>query len=372
MADTAWPDVSAAAPAPWSADDEWVRCVQVRQETHDVRSFIFRAETQRSFRYRPGQHITLSLPIGAEGARRCYTLASSPTRPDAISITVKRMPGGPVSNWLHDNMRPGMRLSISGPAGEFSCFERGAAGPQAQPLLFLTGGSGITPLMSMARAFHDLGHDADIVFVHAARTPRDVIFAEELALMARNLPRFRLSVVCETRGDVPAYAGLLGRVNLPLLQSIAPDFLQREVYCCGPGPFMGAVRELLREAGHEVARYHEESFVFERSSASSEAVPMGETMEGAGTEAASFEVRLAKRGDVFRCTNGQTVLQAATAAGLRMPFSCQDGVCGTCRTVKISGQVEMHHNGGLRPREIAQGWFLPCCSKPLSDLVLDR
>jgi ferredoxin-NADP reductase len=370
--------LATAAAAVWGDDDEWLRCVQVRQETHDVRSFVFRAESPRSFRYRPGQYITLGLPLAGGTIYRCYTLASSPTRPDTVSITVKRVPGGPSSNWLHDEMKPGMRLAVHGPGGAFSCF--GAAGePPAKgtaPLLFLSGGSGITPLMSMARAFHDLGHDADIVFVHAARTPRDIVFAEELALMARMQPRFRLAVVCEQRGDVPGYAGHLGRLSLPMLQSMAPDFLQRDTYCCGPAPFMAAVRAMLPAGGYDMAKYREESFAFETL----ETAPVPATALNGHAQATtpeitptpSFEIRLAKLGDVFRCSGEQTVLEAATAAGVRMPSSCRSGMCGTCRTVKVSGEVEMQHNGGLRPREVKQGWFLPCCSRPLSDLVLDR
>ena len=113
----------AHAPA-WSPDDEWLECVQVRDETHDVRSFVLRSLQPRSFRYRPGQFITLSLDIDGERVNRCYTLCSSPTRPDTLCITVKRVPGGLVSNWLHEHMRPGRRLSATGPAGAF-CFPPG-------------------------------------------------------------------------------------------------------------------------------------------------------------------------------------------------------------------------------------------------------
>jgi hypothetical protein len=102
-----------ALPARWSSDaDDTLECCQVRDETHDVKSFFFRAPAERAFVFEPGQFITLELEIDGESINRCYTISSPPTRPHTISITVKRVPGGKVSNWLHDNLRAG---ACSGP-----------------------------------------------------------------------------------------------------------------------------------------------------------------------------------------------------------------------------------------------------------------
>ncbi|MCM5680527.1 FAD-binding oxidoreductase [Schlegelella sp. S2-27] len=363
-------DLSEAPAPPWGPDDEWLECVRVRDETHDVRSFVFRPVQARTFRYRPGQFITLRLDIDGEPVHRCYTLCSSPTRPDTVTITVKRVPGGRVSNWLHDHMRPGQRLSVTGPAGSF-CFPPGPVLAPARGQLYLSGGSGITPLMSMSRAWSDLGLDVDVQFIHAARTPQDIVFAHELELLARTLPRWRATLVCEGRGDTPGYCGLLGRLNLALLHSQVPDFLEREVWCCGPAPFMGAVRNMLAEAGFDMARYREESFSFESlvpDTAAGAAPPAAPATHGAR----QFAITLKSRGERFECSADETILQAAQRAGVRWPFSCSSGMCGTCRTRKLTGEIEMHQNGGLRPREVAQGWMLPCCSKPLTDIELDR
>jgi len=359
----------AEAPAPaWGPDDEWLECVRVRDETHDVRSFVLRPVQARSFRYRPGQFITLSLEIDGETVNRCYTLCSTPTRPDTLMITVKRVPGGRVSNWLHDHMRPGQRLSARGPAGSF-CFPPGPVQVPARGQLYLSGGSGITPLMSMSRAWADLGLDADVHFIHAARTPQDIVFAGELQLLAHQLPRWRATMVCEGRGSTPGYSGLLGRLSLPVLGSQVPDFLEREIWCCGPAPFMAAVRAMLAEAGFDMARYHEESFSFEGPPANK--APAAAPGEAAASDR-RFSITLRSRGETFECAADETVLTAAQRAGIRWPFSCASGVCGTCRTRKLAGEIEMNQGGGLRPREVAQGWMLPCCSRPLSDLELDR
>jgi ferredoxin-NADP reductase len=363
----AFPDLSQAHAPAWGPDDEWLECVRVRDETHDVRSFVLRAVQPRSFRYRPGQFITLTLDIDGERVNRCYTLCSTPTRPDTLAITVKRVPGGKVSNWLHEHMRPGTRLSATGPNGSF-CFPPGPVEAPARGQLYLSGGSGITPLMSMSRAWGDLGLDADVQFIHAARTPQDIVFADELALLARSLPRWRATAVCESRGASPAYSGLLGRLSLPLLRAQVPDLLEREVWCCGPAPFMAAVRAMLAEAGFDMARYHEESFSFEsRAPVEAAAEPAV-----AGDGAPRFAITLKSRGERFECGADETILKAAQRAGIRWPFSCASGVCGTCRTRKIAGEIDMQQGGGLRPREVAQGWMLPCCSKPLSDLELER
>lgn len=111
-----------ALPERWTSDvEETLVCCHVRQETHDVKSFFFRSPQGRAFSFEPGQFVTLELDIDGETINRCYTISSSPARPHTISITVKRVPGGKVSNWLHDNLQPGAPLRVLGPAGEFTC-----------------------------------------------------------------------------------------------------------------------------------------------------------------------------------------------------------------------------------------------------------
>ena len=208
-------------PPPWNCEtEEALLCTHVRAETHDVKSFFFRSPAGHAFAFTPGQFLTLELDIGGTRLNRCYTISSPPTQPHTLSITVKRVPGGPVSNWLHDHLSAGMSVRTLGPAGVFS----NALHP-AERYLFLSAGSGITPLMSMARTHRDLCDDRDIVFVHSARTPDDIIFERELDLLASNLSRFRAHFVCEQLGRRPSWHGLTGRLSLPALALMAPDFL---------------------------------------------------------------------------------------------------------------------------------------------------
>jgi ferredoxin-NADP reductase len=346
----------------WNPEvDDGLVCRQVRNETHDVKTFVFEARTPQLFRFQPGQFLTFDFEVGGQRINRCYTIASAPTRPHLVAITVKRVPGGPVSNWLHDAMRPGMEVRAVGPMGEFTSLAR-----PAPKYLFMSGGSGITPLMSMARSYHDLALTRDIVFVHNARTPADIIFRDELELIARNLPSFRFVPICDSEGTTERWGGFQGRISLPMLQLIVPDLLEREVFACGPTPYMAALRGILAEAGFDVARYHEESFDF--------ATLVGEAVEAAEAtaEVPTFRVEFTRSRRVIECDANTSVLTAARAAGMRLPSSCTKGLCGTCKSKLVSGKVDMQHAGGIRQREIDQGQVLICCAKPLTDLVVER
>lgn len=298
-----------AIPERWTSDvEETLVCCHVRQETHDVKSFFFRSPQGRAFAFEPGQFITLELDIDGETINRCYTISSSPARPHTISITVKRVPGGKVSNWLHDNLQPGAAIRVLGPAGEFTC-----ARHPARKFLFLSAGSGITPLMSMSRAHHDLAEDRDIVFVHSARTPDDIIFARELDLIASNHTNFRTSFIVERVGARTNWPGVTGFLSLSLLKLIAPDFMEREIFTCGPAPYMKAVRALLDEAGFDRKQYHEESFSFETlAQPAGEALPAAPATSDDGGEAAQqFTVSFAKSNREIVCGSAQHVLDAA-------------------------------------------------------------
>lgn len=361
-----------ALPVWGEADSSTLVCRRVLDITHDVKTFLFESEHPALFHYDPGQFITLRLQIDGRAVDRCYTISTPPTRPHLIGITVKRQPGGLVSNWLHDTMGPGQRISADGPFGLFS-----AARHPARKYLFLSAGSGITPLMSMTRALYDLGSDTDVLFVHSARTPSDIIFRRELDVMAGVAPTIRVAHVCERDAPREPWVGLRGFLTGEMLRVLAPDLDERAVFCCGPAPYMAAVRRMLVDAGFDMAGYHEESFSFEDLPV--EELPAVEDTDvaddsgppSAAAPAAVFSVEFVRSGRTFTCGVDENVLDAAYAAGLAPASSCGQGMCGTCKTTMLSGAVDMQHNGGIRPREIAQNKLLICCSKPLSDLRID-
>ncbi len=357
--------------------DNHLVCCHVRQETHDVKSFFFTSKSLSLFKFLPGQFITLEVPINGEIIHRSYTISSAPSRPHVISITVKRKPDGVVSNWLHQHLTVGTSISALGSAGDFTCVTH-----PAKKYLFLSGGVGITPLMSMARSFYELAEDPDMVFLHSARTPADIIFKKELDLMAFNQAHFRPVYLCakiDSSADthLQAQCPQEGVLNTEYLQHIAPDFLEREVFTCGPVPYMEAVQKILKNAGFNMAHYHEERFSFdevpthiEATAQTAEKTHQSTALQDNDTQ--TFSIEFIKSGMTIECDAESFVLDATRAAGLRFPSSCSKGLCGTCKSKLISGQVKMEHGGGIRQREIDQGLFLPCCAKPLSHLVIER
>jgi ferredoxin-NADP reductase len=334
-------------------------CRAVLPVTRDVTTFVLAPPEPRLFSFLPGQYLTMTTPAGS----RCYTISSPPTRPHLLAITVKRSPGGAVSNWLHDELRPGGRISAAGPYGGFSC----AAHP-APSYLFLSAGSGITPLMSMTRALFDLASEARVTFVHSARTPADLIFAAELTAMAAVSQRLRPAFVCEEAPvDWPEYRG---RLSPAMLRAIGPDLATCEAFACGPDGYMKSVRAMLSEAGLDPRRYHEESFTFEKLAAEPGAAEPHGPVPGP-VPGTVFSVEFARSGRTVACQPGTFILDAALRADLTLPSSCGEGMCGTCKSTLVSGSVDMSHHGGIRPREITERKILLCCSTPLEDLVID-
>jgi len=334
-------------------------CVDIQAETHDVRTFTFRAADGLPFAFLAGQYLRFAVPVPGEALSRCYSASSSPQRPGLISVTVKRVDGGLVSNWLHDHLTVGSRLAAVGPVGQFTLPEAATDGP----LLLVSGGSGITPVMSILRGLADAHRYPDTVFLHAARTPADLVFRAELEYRAQVTPNLRVVFLPE-RDDGSGHMGVLGRISDALLQVVVPDLASRTVMCCGPAPFMNTVRQICVGRGVPTLRYIEESF----GGAPVEAVPAGEPVTAGAT---TFKVTFAKQGRSVDVRADQTVLAAARQGGIKLPTSCGNGVCGTCKSKLTSGQVDMKHQGGIRQREVDAGFFLPCCSKPLSELVLD-
>ena len=232
------PDSSSTSCNLWAGGEISARCVQIIAETHDVKTFRFVAEPAVLFDFKPGQFVTLTLPIQhpktGRSLTRSYSISSSPTRPHTLDITVKRvgparddLPPGVVSNWLHDCLEVGMTLPMQGPYGDFNCVDH-----PVQKLLLISAGSGITPMMSMAQWLSDLATDVDITFIHVARTAQDIIFRQRLSLLSAQYPNFRLAFsltkhdAMQGASSLP-WCGYRGRLNPAMLSSICPDYAER-------------------------------------------------------------------------------------------------------------------------------------------------
>jgi ferredoxin-NADP reductase len=351
----------------WANGRHIVRCVKVIQETWDVRTFCFMADQPILFFFKPGQFVTLELEIEGQPIMRSYTISSSPSVPYSFSVTIKRVPGGRVSNWLHDTLHEGQELAVHGPVGLFNAIDF-----PSPKVLYLSGGVGITPVMSMARWF-DTNANVDMTFIHSARSPKDIIYHRELEHMASRIDNFSLHLICEKHGLGEPWAGYRGYLNHKMLELMVPDFLEREVFCCGPTPYMNAVKRLLEVAGFDMTRYHEESFGATPPEARADAVEQAEQAADAPEIdlADLHQVEFIASGKSIRVAPGETVHAAAAKLGLLIPKACGMGICGTCKVMKLGGEVEMEHNGGITEEDEAEGYILSCCSVPKGDVRIE-
>nr|WP_295468491.1 hybrid-cluster NAD(P)-dependent oxidoreductase [Mesorhizobium sp.] len=345
---------------PWNDRLQVLECIGVSDEAPEVRTFTFRSDNQTWFRYQPGQFVTLELPVGDEPVMRTYTLSSSPSRPFSIAVTVKAQPGSIGARWMFDNVKPGTLLKAYGPAGDFTLHRHPAA-----KYLFISAGSGVTPMMSMLRWLNDCAPWTDIAFVNCARRPEEIIFRKELELLGSRMPGLSLGFLIEERSSRESWFGHMGRIDAVRLPLLSPDFREREVFCCGPEPFMQAVRSMLDNAGFDMDRYHQESF----SAPAKVDVPAADMPVDGAAEAAT-PIVFSLSAVETNCLSGQTVLQTARSAGVRIAAACEFGLCGTCK-VKCDGRVDMQHNGGILDDEIAEGYILACCSRPLGPVQIE-
>jgi glycine betaine catabolism B len=375
----------------WKRGRTRVRCVRVTPETHDVKTFTFVTDPPRVFSYKPGQYVTLEVPIDGKIVRRSFTISSSPSRPYTLTITVKNAPSGTVTKWLHQNATAGFEMDITGPHGKFSCFHA-----PAEKLLLIAAGSGITPLMSMLRWLSDTASPADVVFINNVRTPNDVIFERELYLIGSKLAdQFRLGIVPAQVQAGQVWNGPTGHFTENLLHYFAADFLEREVYICGPAGYMDTVKGVLDRAGFPAHRFHQESFSTEPTAPTTATpsivtppAPAAPPPASAGAAAppkpmaqaaasptefieTAFEVVFSKSGRSISCKPGDFILEIAEEYGMELANSCRAGNCGTCRLTKIEGTVLMDDQTALTEEDIQSGMVVICIGRAHGRVVLD-
>ncbi len=343
-------------------DSEPLVCCSVVPEAPNTATFSFVSPSGRQFRYEPGQFLTLELPVPGGTVWKTYTISSSPSRPMTIAVTVKAQAGSIGTRWMLDHLRPGMSLKATGPAGLFTMPRR-----EKKKYLFISAGSGITPSLSMTTYLFDRGTDIDVTFVHCAQRPQDIIARQRLEQMASRVPEIKLFFIVEEDDPYRVWTGLRGRLNQLMIGLIAGDYLEREVYCCGPESFMDAVREMLIGLGYDMDHYHQESF----GAPVKKEEQLPEHDDVVLDEDAKSSVVFTKSEVTADCHETDTVLAVARSSGIVIPSGCTFGVCGTCKVRKTSGEVHMVHNGGISEDDIDDGYILACCSKPIGAVEID-
>jgi len=334
-------------------------------EAHSIR-FAVPEELRETFKFRPGQHLTLKAEIGGEEIRRNYSLCVAP-QDGEVMVTVKRIAGGVFSNWANDNLKPGMPVEVMAPHGSFTWdFKPGAA----NHYVGFAGGSGITPVISLLKTALLTEHDSRFTLFYGNRDSSSIIFLEALAQL-KNRFMDRLQVhhfLAEEAEEFELFNGMLDRPKCDeILEAMVDPAAVAAFFICGPGPMMDAAEEALKARAVPSDKIHLERFTAGRPSAALEAQMRSLTREAAGlTMLVTLDGR--KRRVAFDATAGN-ILDSARAAGLPAPFACKAGVCATCRARVVSGEVEMAARYGLTDEEVAAGYVLTCQSVPKGDGV---
>ena len=325
---------------------------RVIDETHDSKSLVFDVPPAlaETFAYKSGQFLTLRVPHAAGALPRCYSLASAPGLDDAPRVTVKRVADGRASNWLCDEVKAGDTLEVLAPAGVFT------AKSYAGDFLLFAGGSGVTPVFSIARSALASGQGR-VLMVYANRDERSVIFRDALKSLAADYPD-RLTVVhwLDSVQGVPSAAQLA---------ALARPFAHAETFICGPAPFMDAAEAAMAQLGAARERVHVERFVSLPGEDEVAAAP-----EATGdARAVALTVLLDGETHRIEANSGEFLLAAMDRAGLRAPHSCRVGGCASCMCKVNEGAVKLHANTALDEADLAEGWTLACQAVAATDEV---
>lgn len=348
----------------WTSPMVEVVVSEIISETHDCKTVRMVATRPMLFHFQPGQFVTLFLTINGQDVRRSYSIASSPSRPHVVEITVKRVNNGLVSSWINSQLQVGDRLQIKGPMGKFSCF----AYPSPK-LLLVAAGSGIVPIMSMLRWLTDTSAAVDIKLLLSFRAPPDIIYHQELEYLARRHPNVALHIAITSdavgKQDWP---GLRGRFNQDAIASLVPDFLERQVFLCGCEPFMEAMVDSFDTLGLPQQQLHKESYSY---ATPQKKVPAKLSPELLAKRGGKFKIDFLKSGLSAFSDGEEDLLSLAEIYGISIDSVCRTGQCGECMVKCISGDINMAPEAEISERDRQAGWFFSCCSKPRSNLIVD-
>ncbi len=328
--------------------------VEVVAETDDAVSIVLDVpdRTASKFRYRPGQFLTVKIPTERRcGAARSYSLSSSPHFETDLVITVKRTPGGYASNWLCDHAQPGASLTVLTPSGHFT--------PPSldNDILLIGAGSGITPLMSIAKSVL-IGGSGTVYLLYANRDAPSTIFGRELAAMLAEFPtRFVVEHWFEDEHGLPTATGMAASLEL---------FSTYDAFLCGPAPFMAVAREALARIGMPDGHITVERY---RSLAGDPFADVVVVAPADGEDTATVTVGLDGRKVELVWPRQTTLLDLLLSHGYDAPYSCREGECSSCACTVTSGEVTMLKNDTLVDADLRAGVTLACQAVPVSDEV---
>jgi len=353
------PGVAARAVAALHTEHLPVRVSEVIQETESTKTLrLVPAGDAPLFPFRPGQFATIFVDIDGTRTSRAYSISSPPSHTGHIDITVRRMPNGYVSKYLVDEVAEGDTFELSGPGGFF--YHEPLI--DTSELVFLAGGSGITPFMSMIREAIERDSGLAMNLIYGSRTADDVIFWDELSELACSCEGLAVNLVLSEPPE--SYEGTCGLLDAENIDRLVGDLSGKTFYMCGPHAMYGLCGESLEQLAVPVRRVKKEL---------SGPPPDITMVEGWPTTVAptdQFTVKVAGTRKHFPVAAREPLLNSLERNGISVDCLCRSGECGVCRTALAEGSVFMPAEVGLRKSDLACGYIHPCMSYPISDITI--
>ncbi|WP_119157614.1 1,2-phenylacetyl-CoA epoxidase subunit PaaE [Caldimonas tepidiphila] len=347
-----------------------LRVRDVRPDTDEavIVSFDVPPELRDTFRFEPGQYLTLRGDVDGQDLRRSYSICAAPDDGE-LRVGVRRVPGGAFSCWINERLKPGATLQVIPPQGHF----RVPLDPQARRhYLGIAAGSGITPILAIMKTVLAREPQSRFTLIYGNRTQKSTMFKEELEdLKNRYLTRLALHhVFSREHMDAPLNAGRLSREKLAefLGRLVDPKGIDH-AFVCGPWSVNDEAEAALRDAGVPPERIHVERFGVPVPDAR-EAAALHRPQPGDAENARVVIIRDGLTREIEFRKDDPSILEAAGKAGLEVPFSCKSGVCCTCRAKVLEGRVRMDRNFALEKHEVEAGFVLTCQSHPLTERVV--
>lgn len=354
-----------------------LKVAKVVKETPDAVTIFFTNPDKNLYQYKPGQYLTLKVPVNGKPYNRAYSLCSCPFTDVDLAVTVKVTPGGLVSTYLNQNCREGMELDVLPPLGNFVA----KIDPSNKKQYVLIGaGSGITPLMSILRSALEKEPQSKVMLLYGNRDENCIIFKNDLQNLEAKYPG-RLKVIHSLSRPEAKWTGFVGRMDRNRVKEILNKELQntdlqKEYFICGPSGMMDEAGHALKEMGVPAEQVHEEHFsapvthpMEEENGVSNTTASGTDTGTGEGNIG---EVTVILEGQEVKVNvnPSQSILDAVLDIDLDPPYACMIGSCCTCKAKLVSGKVIMDDREGLTDEEIADGYVLTCQSHPVTANVV--
>lgn len=349
-----------------------LRVGEIITETPNVKTFRLvpsSGDGSIPFTFEPGQFLNLVFAIGGAKMNRSYSISSSPTQRDHVDLTIRREPRGAVSRHVNDLLKVGDLIEAGGPVGKFTF-----TGTEADSIVLISGGVGITPMMSIARYLTERSWAGDVFFVYTSRSPEDIIFAREIAALQRANPKLHVAIAI-SRPEGTGWKGLRGRLSKDLLVQTVPNLSHRRIHLCGPPSMMESTKNMLSELGVPPAQVKTEAFGTVKPTPLAPRTTVRSTTPATGPLVTFSKSNRSARLHTDLQTGDsppvQTILELSEELGIGIEFSCRVGTCGLCKVKLTSGEVEMDVQDGLDDYDRNLGMILACQAKPTVDVVVE-